>query len=171
MDGGALPVHPSDASVSPHVLERRQVVPADRATVFRFFENPRNLATITPPWLRFTVHWSSDEQVRRGTEIAYRLRWNGLPLAWRSRISEYERGACFADEMLLGPYKRWYHRHLFAEVPNGIRMVDHVEYQLPLGVLGRAAHAVLIRRQLDAIFDYRRDAIAELFSGSSIGPP
>jgi ligand-binding SRPBCC domain-containing protein len=44
-------------------------------------------------------------------------------------------------------------------------MRDRVEYELPLGPLGRIAHTLFVRRQLEAIFDFRARAIAELFSG------
>jgi ligand-binding SRPBCC domain-containing protein len=42
-------------------------------------------------------------------------------------------------------------------------MADRVEYELPLGLLGRLAHEVLVRRQLERIFRHRARVIAELF--------
>ncbi len=150
--------------MSSYVIERRQIVPGDRATVFAFFENPRNLERITPDWLGFEVVSATDARVRLGTEIEYRLRWLVFPMAWKSRISEYEENAWFADEMLRGPYERWYHRHVFLPAPGGVEMVDLVEYELPFGPLGALAHATLVRRQLDAIFDYRRSAITRIFA-------
>ncbi|MDA1104744.1 MAG: SRPBCC family protein [Gemmatimonadetes bacterium] len=146
-----------------HVLERRQIVPADLHTVFSFFEDPWNLERLTPPWLNFNVRATTDRKVRLGTEIEYRLRWQIFPMTWRSRISEYVPGVRFADEMLEGPYKRWYHRHLFNEVTAGVEIVDIVEYELPLGPLGRIVHAAVIRSQLESIFDYRRRAATRLF--------
>lgn len=151
--------------MSVHVLRRQQVVPGDLETVFTFFESPRNLEEITPPWLRFEVVSTTDESMRCGTEIEYRLRWQGIPMRWRSHIAEYEPMSSFADEMLSGPYRSWYHRHLFRQVQSGIEMVDVVEYELPLGGLGRWVHAVLVRAQLESIFDHRRDAVAARFRG------
>jgi len=101
--------------------------------------------------------------VRVGTEIAYRLRWQIFPMTWRSRISEYEDGRLFADEMLKGPYKRWYHRHLFNSVPDGVEVTDIVVYELPFGPLGRLVHRIAVRTQLEAIFEHRREAIARIF--------
>jgi ligand-binding SRPBCC domain-containing protein len=149
--------------MSGHTLERKQIVPGDIAGIFRFFEDPKNLETITPPWMHFEVRSSTDERVRRGTEIAYRLRWQIFPMTWRSRISEYEEGELFADEMLQGPYKRWCHHHLFTEVDGGVEVRDIVEYELPFGPLGRLVHTMAVRAQLEAIFQYRHDAIARIF--------
>lgn len=146
-----------------YILQRRQIVPTDMEVVFAFFESPRNLEEITPPWLRFEVAHTTDESMKLGTEIQYRLRWQGLPMKWRSRISEYDPGVMFADEMLRGPYKRWYHRHFFRPVEGGVEVIDEVEYALPLGALGRAVHVTVVRRQLEAIFDFRGEAIAARF--------
>jgi hypothetical protein len=38
-------------------------------------------------------------------------------------------------------------------------MRDTVRYALPCWPLGEVAHALLVRRDLAAIFDYRRDAV------------
>jgi ligand-binding SRPBCC domain-containing protein len=152
---------------SGHVLERRQVVPGTLEEVFAFFESPWNLERITPPWLRFEITDATDEKMRVGTEIAYGLRWQGVPLRWRTRIAECEPNVMFADEMTSGPYRRWYHRHLFEPVAGGVEVRDVVEYELPLGWIGGLAHALLVRRQLEAIFDYRSGAVAARFPGGS----
>ncbi|MDA0330040.1 MAG: SRPBCC family protein [Gemmatimonadetes bacterium] len=151
-----------------HVLERSQVVPGNMDAVFGFFEDPWNLETLTPSWLHFNVHATSDRRVRLGTEIDYKLRWHIFPMTWRSRISEYVPGACFADEMLQGPYSSWYHRHLFQEVSAGVEIVDIVKYELPFGPLGRLAHAALIRDQLEGIFDYRAVVVDRLFTDARL---
>ena len=47
---------------------------------------------------------------------------------------------------------------------------DVVDYELPLGPLGTVARALFVRRALGRIFDFRRAAIAEIFSlpGSAV---
>ncbi|MFN0180305.1 MAG: SRPBCC family protein [Gemmatimonadales bacterium] len=144
-------------------LDRRQVVGGTVADVFGFFKSPDNLEAITPPWLGFRVMRASDPEVREGTRVGYRLRLHGVPFRWESRITEYRENVMFADEQLVGPYRRWYHQHLFHPVPGGIAIEDVVEYQLPLGVVGRLAHAALVRGQLERIFDHRARVIAERF--------
>ena len=84
-------------------------------------------------------------------------------MGWESLIAEYEEGKLFADQMLRGPYRRWYHQHRFRAVDGGVEILDQVDYELPLGPLGRLAHWLLVRRQLDAIFAHRQLAMAERF--------
>lgn len=148
-----------------HLLERSQLIAADLPAVWAFFENPHNLERITPSWLHFTVRHASEAPVREGTRIAYRIRWQGIPMAWESRISEYREDEMFADEMIRGPYARWYHRHDFRATRDGVEVNDTVHYLLPLGGLGRLVERALVRRQLDAIFDFRARAAATILSG------
>jgi ligand-binding SRPBCC domain-containing protein len=149
--------------MSGFVLERTQVVPGDLPTVFAFFKRPENLERLTPPWLNFRILSTSDPEVRAGTRIRYRLRLNGIPLVWESLISQYEENVAFVDEQLKGPYRRWVHRHAFRQVPGGVEVSDRVEYALPFGPLGRIAHALMVRRQLDVIFGFRHRALEEAF--------
>jgi ligand-binding SRPBCC domain-containing protein len=149
-------------SAQPFVLERRQLVPGDLATVFAFFKDPHKLAEITPRWLNFRVTSATDAEVRRGTRMRYRIAWLGFPMRWESLVAEYEENARFADEMVAGPYRSWYHVHTFRAVAQGVEIADRVTYRLPFGPLGRMAHAILVRRQLHGIFDYRTRRIAKI---------
>ncbi|MES1259464.1 MAG: SRPBCC family protein [Gemmatimonadota bacterium] len=150
-------------------LERRVHLPAPLDDVFAFFKNPLNLGVLTPPWLGFRILDTTDREVRVGTEISYRLTLHGIPLKWKSRITEYREGELFADEQLSGPYRRWYHRHRFASVAGGVEMIDVVEYELPFGILGRIAHALFVKRQLRTIFDFRTEVIRQRFPAATTG--
>ena len=148
-----------------HVLERTQVVPSTLPVVFEFFKDPGNLTLLTPPWLNFQVRGASDASVREGTRISYRIHWLGLPMRWVSVIERYQEGQQFADRMLAGPYAHWFHVHRFRAVRAGVEVGDRVEYALPLGWAGELAHHVVVRRQLEAIFNYRTHALVGRFGG------
>ncbi|MBI1733822.1 MAG: SRPBCC family protein [Candidatus Rokubacteria bacterium] len=144
-----------------YIREWRAVVARPRPEVFRFFAEPRNLALVTPPWLRFRVI-AAPPAMAAGSVLDYRLRWLGVPLRWRTFIREYDPPFRFVDVQVRGPYARWEHRHLFLEEDGGTRIEDRVTYRPPLGSLGRVAHALVIGRQLDALWRYRERRIAEL---------
>ena len=146
-----------------YVLERRIVVPAPLPETFAFFEDPRNLARITPPWLHFRITTSGGIDMRRGTVIRYQIRWLGIPISWTTTISEYDPPGVFVDEQSSGPYRFWRHRHTFEAVEDGTAVGDRVEYALPLGWAGRLAHALVVRRQLEGIFEYRTRILGEIF--------
>lgn len=141
------------------VLEREQLVAAPPAEVFAFFAHARNLERITPPWLRFSVLSEDPIDMAAGTVIDYRLRLRGVPLRWTSRIELWQPGRAFVDRQVHGPYRLWEHRHEFTEVEGATVVGDRVRYALPLGPLGTAAHMAFVRRDLERIFDFRRDAV------------
>ena len=146
-------------------IERTTTIPGDLDAVFKFFEDPHNLKEITPPWLNFQVVSASDEVMRQGTKIRYKIRWLGLTMGWESLIAEYEKNVSFADEMLRGPYKSWYHAHRFRGVGDCVEISDRVEYEMPFGPLGRLAHWLMVKRQLQRIFDYREKRVRQVFVG------
>jgi ligand-binding SRPBCC domain-containing protein len=147
-------------------LERSQVIAKSREDVFGFFADASNLERLTPRFLNFRILTPRPIPMKRGTLIDYELRLYSVPVKWRTRIESFEPPMSFSDIQVSGPYRRWHHRHEFLEVPGGTEMRDHVEYELPLGLLGVAARELFVRRSLDRIFDYRRAAIAEIFGAA-----
>ncbi len=144
-------------------LRCRMLAPLPLDQVFEVFENPYNLAKITPPWLAFHVISRDQVVMRPGAEIEYRIRWLGIPLYWKTRITGYEPPFFFTDEQERGPYPLWRHHHTFQSTPEGVIVSDHVEYALPFGPLGRLAHKLVVGNQLRRIFTYRQRKLAEMF--------
>jgi ligand-binding SRPBCC domain-containing protein len=146
-------------------LERQQVVPVGPAEAFEFFADAFNLEAITPPWLHFRVDTPGPISMGAGTLIQYRLRLHGLPARWLTRIEAWEPGRRFEDAQLRGPYRRWHHTHTFSRHEHGTEMCDRVDYELPFGPVGRLAHAALVARDLERIFDFRAAAVGAHFRG------
>ena len=138
-----------------YVLEREQWIPRPLSEVFDFFSRAENLGRITPPWLHFRIRTPLPITMQVGAQIDYTIRLAGVPMHWRTRIAVWEPGVRFADFQESGPYAKWEHTHSFAERDGGVLMGDRVLYALPLGILGRLAHALAVRASLAAIFDYR----------------
>lgn len=145
-----------------YVLERTQQLdlPADQA--FEFFAEARNLEQITPPWLGFQLTTPGTIEMRAGALIDYRLTLHAIPVRWRTRIDLWEPPVRFVDLQMRGPYALWEHTHTFErDGDDAVIIRDRVRYALPLGPLGRIAHAVVVRRDLERIFDYRQRVVAE----------
>ena len=141
-------------------LERSQFIPRPRPEVFAFFANAENLERITPGFLRFRIVTPRPIPMHAGALIDYELRLYGFPIRWRTRIETFEPGSSFTDAQIRGPYRLWWHRHEFVAVEGGTQIRDIVQYELPCGWLGVAAHGLFVRRTLEQIFDRRRQAVA-----------
>lgn len=148
--------------MTPYRLERRLWLPATPETLFPFFSDARNLERITPQWLNFSILESSEAPLRKGSLIEYKIRVHGIPLRWRTEISEWDPPRQFVDVQLSGPYRLWRHRHRFEPVDKGTLCIDEVDYY-PLG--GALSHALFVRRDVNRIFDFRTEKLKELFPG------
>jgi ligand-binding SRPBCC domain-containing protein len=144
-----------------HLLERSQRVELPPERAFELYGDARNLEAITPPWLGFEVTTPAPPEMRAGTLIDYRLKLHRVPVRWRTEIEVWEPPRRFVDVQVSGPYSLWEHTHEFEPVGEGAVLIhDRVRYALPLGPLGRLAHRLFVRRDLERIFDYRRRAVA-----------
>ena len=153
--------------MSPRTLERVQFIPRPRSEVFAFFSDAINLERITPPFLHFRIVTPLPLDIHEGALLDYRLSLFGFPFAWRTRIDVFEPDLRFIDTQLRGPYKLWRHLHEFDEVAGGTRMLDRVDYEVPLGPLGDLARALFVTRTVEKIFDFRAQAIDGLLGTPS----
>jgi ligand-binding SRPBCC domain-containing protein len=146
--------------VAIHVLVREQSLTRPPEASFPFFGDALNLEAITPPWLGFRVTTPEPIEMAPGTLIEYRLKLHGMPIRWRTTIAVWDPPRRFVDVQLSGPYRIWHHTHDFSPTPGGgTLMRDTVRYALPLGPLGEIAHRLLVRRDLERIFDFRQSAV------------
>ena len=143
-----------------HVLQREQWIPRSVEELWPFFRDPSNLEAITPTFLKFRVVRSTTAEVEHGSEIDYRLKLHGVPISWRSRIVIWDPPRAFVDMQIRGPYRLWHHEHRFVPEGGGTRSYDIVQYA-HWG--GDWVHRKFVRPDLEQIFDYRRDRIAEIF--------
>jgi ligand-binding SRPBCC domain-containing protein len=148
--------------MSTYTLDQTQLVRRPLGEVFAFFSDPQNLELLTPPILGFKILTPTPIEMRVGALIDYRISLRGLPLRWRTRIDAYDPMRSFVDVQLRGPYRSWRHTHVFEERPEGTEVRDHVEYSLPFGPIGALVHRLFVRRDLETIFTYRREAMHRL---------
>lgn len=151
--------------ISSNQLIAEQWVPKKISEVFPFFADPKNLEALTPPWLNFRITSQTTPTTELGTLIEYQLRMRGIPMKWKSEITEWIPNERFADNQLIGPYRKWYHVHRFVEKDGGTLLLDTVDFILPMGIFGKIA-LPLVKRDLTKIFNHRLKVIENLFSKS-----
>lgn len=100
--------------------------------------------------------------MRKGAVIHYQIKWLGLPLGWEADIEEYDPPTRFVDNQRGGPYRKWHHVHTFVEEGPNTRIIDDVQYEMPFGFLGKLVEKLIVRRQVEGIFDYRRTKLEQL---------
>ena len=140
-------------------IESYQWIPKKKSEVFSFFSKAENLEKITPKYLNFKIIGKSTENIEEGTLIDYKLSLRGLPMKWKTLISEFEHESHFIDSQLKGPYKEWIHLHKFYDSAGGTLMRDYVKYRLPMGLLGKLMAGSFVKKDVNSIFQYRKEVI------------
>lgn len=134
------------------------------AEAFAFHLDPANLVRISPPWIRVEPP-VIPVPLREGARMSVEARILGvIPQRWEVVIAEVSLPHQLVDVALRGPYRSWRHTHRFRAVSGGTEMTDLLEYELPLGWLGRWVDPVLHRPLLAAMFRHRHRRTVALLS-------
>jgi ligand-binding SRPBCC domain-containing protein len=146
-------------------LKTVQTIPIPLSEAWAFFSRPDNLKDITPAYMGFTIRSKHHgEQMYEGQIIEYTVTpLLGVPVYWMTEITHVSDRRYFIDEQRFGPYSLWHHQHHFKEVEGGVEMTDIVHYKMPFWFLGDWANTLLIKKQLQQIFDFRYQSVIQRF--------
>lgn len=145
--------------------ETVQYINATIEECWAFFSSPRNLQKITPETMGFQITDFDEKSMYAGQIIQYKVSpLLGLKLSWTTEITQVKDKSYFIDEQRFGPYTFWHHKHYFEVVDNRVKMTDVVHYALPLGFLGRIMNALVVKKKLKQIFEYRVVAVNKIFN-------
>jgi ligand-binding SRPBCC domain-containing protein len=143
------------------VYERSFKVKAELAEVAAFHDDPVSLAVITPPPVRVTIQ-RFDKPVRAGSKVIFRLSVGPIGVTWDGMIAEYVEQQYFRDVQNSGPFGAWSHTHSFVAEADGTRVIDRVEYEPPLGLIGKLIDPILVKPSLMYMFNYRARKTREI---------
>lgn len=151
--------------MSTYQLIRTQKLPVEKETLWDFISSPHNLKVITPTYMNFRVLSQQIlDTMYPGMIITYKVSpLLNIPLDWCTEITQVEHLRYFVDEQREGPYRFWHHQHHIEAIEGGTLMTDIVSYRLPMGVLGRIAHSLFVKKQLEGIFEFRYQKMKSLF--------
>lgn len=147
-----------------YTLKRKQFLAVSIDEAWNYFSSPANLSKITPDKLGFEVITNHSAKMYPGMIIQYFVKpLLNIRIRWVTEITHVNQPYFFVDEQRCGPYKLWHHQHKFTEVEGGVMMEDEVNYSLPFGFLGRIIHSLLVKSDLNYIFEYRKSILKTIF--------
>jgi len=147
------------------LLSRNQKLPVSLGEAWSFFSNPKNLKTITPPYMGFDITSEiTGDNMYAGMIITYKVKpFLDIPLNWMTEITQVSAPYFFVDNQKSGPFKIWHHQHFFKELANGVEMTDIVNYSVGFGLAGRLIEKLTVEKRVNEIFDYRYKKLEEIF--------
>lgn len=146
-------------------LKKVQLLPIKIEQAWEFFSSPGNLKKITPPELGFNIiSEHHGEKMYEGQLIEYTVKpLLGIPVYWMTEITHVDPLKYFIDEQRFGPYTFWHHQHHFKETNEGVEMTDIVHYKVPFWFIGDIANSLIVKKQLEKIFEYRTEVTDKIF--------
>ena len=102
-------------------------------------------------------------------EVTWRGRHFGVTQHFTSRITAFDPPRYFQDAMQRGAFRSFVHDHYFVEENGVTQMTDVLVFAAPLGLLGRIAERLFLRRYLDRLLTERGKTIAQYSSLRSGG--
>ena len=149
-----------------YTLHKEIEVESSLKKVWEFISHPQNLDRITPDDMAFRIVSDVPDRMYDGLIVEYRVK---IPLmgwqVWVSELKHIREMESFVDEQKIGPYRFWYHEHRIEQDGDKVRIIDHVSYAVPLGLIGRIGHALFIRPTLERIFRHRETMFQSLLNG------
>lgn len=155
---------------APQTLRTAVTVGSPVEEVWAFFQTAQNLKDMTPADQKVRIGRGGDVPLHAGLEVEISVSpFPGIRTGWLTRIEEVhppeQTGGqpWFRDTQLKGPFALWDHRHQFEPVEGGCRVVDELQYRLPLGRLGQAVAGRWVKGQMEALFAYRTEQMHARF--------
>ena len=146
------------------IFRQESEINAPPEVVFAWHERPGAVEDLTPPWERFEVLEQANG-LQIGARVVFKIRSGPVLQTWVAEHTEYDPPRLFTDVQRQGPFAHWVHRHRFEPVvPGKTRMIDEVEYALPIGWLGELAAGWFVRAKLRRMFAYRHQVVALAFN-------
>ncbi|WP_192821344.1 SRPBCC family protein [Rufibacter sp. LB8] len=97
-----------------------------------------------------------------GEWVTWRAKHFGVYQQLTSHITEMEPPHFFVDEMVAGAFNRFRHEHHFQESPYGTLMVDLFDYTSPLGMLGKLADFLFLKKYMTTLLAERNRVLKEV---------
>jgi ligand-binding SRPBCC domain-containing protein len=125
--------------------------------VFAFHEQLDVLSLLIPPWESARVIQAARISDVGAQAIIETKILGPITARWVAEHTVYEPPGLFEDIQVKGPFRSWRHRHIIEPDAEGARLRDEIDYEPPLGFLGRAVAPLLVRKRLEKLFNYRHD--------------
>ncbi len=93
--------------------------------------------------------------------VTWRAKHFGIYQNLTSKITKYDRPKFFTDEMVKGAFREFKHEHHFAEDNGFTIMSDIFDYKSPLGILGKIADKIFLKKYMTDLLTERNRIVKE----------
>lgn len=147
---------------------KESVIRASPERVFAFHEQANALSLLLPPWESARVIQAAKISEVGSQAIVETKILGVISVRWVAEHRLYDPPRMFEDIQVEGPFRSWLHRHEVEPHADGAVLRDQIDYEPPLGFLGRAFAPLLVERRLKKLFDYRHEVTRQWCEGREV---
>lgn len=103
--------------------------------------------------------------IQLGETVTCRAKHFGIWQTLTSKITEMDAPCFFVDEMVSGAFHSFRHEHYFISRGEATEMKDVFTYKSPLGILGRMADVLFLKRYMTNLLQKRNIVVKEYAEG------
>ena len=139
------------------VFEYASEFTASSKEVFDWHKIGSAFERLSPPWDEVKIVERS-KGIEKGARTIIDVRIWPIWKRWIAEHTDYTEGRSFTDTQITGPFAYWQHQHRVSPLtPNTSTLTDHIEYKLPMGILGKIFGGAMIKQKLEKMFRYRHE--------------
>lgn len=135
--------------------EKESLIHAPPERVFAFHELPDAFERLLPPWENATIVQKADISIIGSRAIIDQKIFGLVPARWIAEHTAYDPPRMFEDVQISGPFAKWTHRHIVLPHADGAILRDEIEFEPPLGFLGRFVSTFAIIPKIEKMFEFR----------------
>ena len=140
---------------------RKSLVQASAETLSKWHHANDVFHRIQPPWESARIVKKA-KQIADGLEEHIQIQMGPLKKTWIARYQDVVKGGQFCDLQVSGPFKFWFHKHIFHDNGDGTSTLeDNISYTPPMGRIGSFLAGNMVRKKLDMMFQYRHRVTVE----------
>ncbi len=142
-------------------IELRTEIKADKEIVFDLSRSI-NLHKISTEHTNETaIAGKTSGLIGLNESVTWRAKHFGIYQKLTSKITEFDRPNYFADEMVSGAFSEFKHEHYFKDLNGGTLMTDFFDYKSPLGILGKLADRLFLKKYMTDLLTERNRIVKE----------
>ena len=139
--------------------EHETVVHAPRQIVWDWHTREGAFDRLTPPWEAMESISAPPDLSPGGRRVIRFPLLGPIKGRWIAEHTDLIEGELFADRMVRGPFKRWWHTHRLVEKGEMTIVEDEVSYDVPMGFLGRLFGGRMVRKRIQQMFTAREKGL------------
>ena len=144
----------NDEGVNMPTFDYSFTVNAPLEAVSAFHHDTSVLKILTPPPIFVQLH--NFEALGEDSKAEFTLWFGPLPIKWQVVHSEVTENG-FTDKQVVGPLKKWKHRHQFLAISSNVTEVrEHIEYEYRDGFQGLINRIMYSKASLYLLFTARK---------------